>query len=334
MKEAYLYKKLKDSKTQCDLCCHRCIIKDGDIGKCCIRKNISGTLYSQVYQKLVAQNVDPIEKKPLFHFLPGSFTYSIATAGCNFNCFFCQNYQISQVSENDYNIPGKPETPQMVVKKAIESNCRSISYTYTEPTIFFESAYDISVIARENKLKNIFVTNGFMSREALDMISPYLDAANVDLKSFSNDFYIKNTGGRLEPVLNNIKYLKKLGVWVEVTTLLIPGLNDSQKELKEIAEFLKDTGKEIPWHISAYFPHYKSRIPQTSVNKIIEAVETGKDAGLLYVYGGNVSCPDFENTICPGCGNKIIARSGFNVILNDMNKNKCCKCNYEIDGVF
>ncbi len=334
MKEAYLYKKLKDSKTECDLCSHRCIIEDGNVGKCFTRKNISGTLYSQVYQKFIALNVDPIEKKPLFHFLPGSFTYSIATAGCNFNCFFCQNYQISQLSENDYDIPGKTETPQVIVKKAIESNCRSISYTYTEPTIFFESAYDISVIAKENKLKNIFVTNGFMSREALDMISPYLDAANVDLKSFSDDFYRKNTGGRLEPVLNNIKYMKKIGIWVEVTTLLIPGLNDSPEELKQIAEFLKDIGKEIPWHISAYFPQYKSKIPQTSVNKIIEAVETGKNAGLLYVYGGNVSYSGLENTICPECGNKIIARSGFNITQTSMNENKCRQCNCKIDGVF
>ena len=334
MKEAYLYKSLKDLRVRCDLCNHRCLIAEGLKGKCYVRKNIAGKLYSLVYEKLIAQNVDPIEKKPLFNFLPGSNTYSIAAAGCNFNCFFCQNYQISQVSKSDENIPGKFETPQNVVKKAIENNCESISYTYTEPTIFFESAYDISVIAKENKLKNIFVTNGFMSREALDMISPYLDAANVDLKSFSDEFYIKNTGGRLAPVLNNIKYMKKLGIWIEVTTLLIPGLNDSNKELEQIAEFLRKTGKEIPWHISAYFPQYKSKIPQTSVNKIIEAVEIGKNAGLSYVYGGNVSYRGLENTFCPECGNEIITRSGFNIDRTDINEDKCCTCDCKVDGVF
>jgi len=334
MKESYLYKSLKDLKVRCDLCNHRCIVAEGDTGKCSVRKNISGKLYSLVYEKFIAQNVDPIEKKPLFNFLPGSRTYSIATIGCNFNCFFCQNYQISQVSKSDENIPGKFETPQNIVKKAIESNCESISYTYTEPTIFFESAYDISVISKKNKLKNIFVTNGYMSREALDMISPYLDAANVDLKSFSDEFYKKNIGGRLDPVLNNIKYMKELGIWVEVTTLLIPGLNDSKKELEQIAEFLRDTGKEIPWHISAYFPQYKSKIPQTSINKIIEAVEIGKNAGLSYVYGGNVSYPGLENTFCPECGNEIITRNGFNIARTDINENKCRKCDFRIDGVF
>ena len=334
MKESYIYKSLKDSKVRCDLCNHRCIVAEGDTGKCSVRKNISGKLYSLVYEKFIAKNVDPIEKKPLFNFLPGSRTYSIATIGCNFNCFFCQNYQISQVSKSDENIPGKFETPQNIVKKAIESNCESISYTYTEPTIFFESAYDISVISKKNKLKNIFVTNGYMSREALDMISPYLDAANVDLKSFSDEFYKKNTGGRLDPVLNNIKYMKELGIWVEVTTLLIPGLNDSKKELEQIAEFLRDTGKEIPWHISAYFPQYKSKIPQTSINKIIEAVEIGKNAGLSYVYGGNVSYPGLENTCCPECGNEIITINGFNIVRTGINENKCGKCDFIIDGVF
>jgi pyruvate formate lyase activating enzyme len=334
MKESYLYKPLKDLKVRCFLCNHKCLIQDRGIGECSVRKNISGKLYSLVYGKLIAENVDPIEKKPLFNFLPGSATYSIATMGCNFKCFFCQNYQISQVSIDDSNIPGRFETPENVVKKAIKSNCESISYTYTEPTVFFEFAYDTSIIAKENKLKNIFVTNGYMSKEALDMISPYLDAANIDLKSFSDDFYKKNTGGKLEPVLNNIKYMKKLGIWIEVTTLLIPGLNDSKEELEQIAVFLRDTGKEIPWHISAYYPQYKSKISPTSFKKIIEAVEIGKNAGLLYVYGGNVYYPGLENTICPKCGNEIITRNGFNIVRTDMNDNKCSKCNFKIDGVF
>lgn len=334
MKECYLYKPLKDLKIRCNLCNHKCIIADGHTGICSVRKNISGKLYSLVYGKLIAENIDPIEKKPLFNFLPGSVTYSIATMGCNFKCFFCQNYQISQVSIDDNNIPGRFDTPENIVKKAIGSHCESISYTYTEPTIFFEFAYDTSIIAKKNKLKNIFVTNGYMSTEALDMISPYLDAANIDLKSFSDDFYKKNTGGRLEPVLNNIKYMKKLGIWVEVTTLLIPGLNDSKKELEQIAGFLKDAGKEIPWHISAYYPQYKAKIPPTSYKKIIEAVEIGKKAGLLYVYGGNVNYPGLENTFCPECGNEIITRNGFNIARIDFVDNKCSKCDFKIDGVF
>ncbi len=334
MKEAYLYKSVEDLKVRCSLCNHRCLIKEGSTGKCCVRKNMSGKLYSLVYAKLIAENIDPIEKKPLFNFLPGSSTYSIATMGCNFKCFFCQNYQISQVSIDNNDIPGRFETPENIVKKAIESNCRSISYTYTEPTVFFEFAYDISIIAKKYQLKNIFVTNGFMTLEAIEMISPYLDAANVDLKSFSDDFYKKNTGGRLKPVLDSIKYMKKLGIWIEVTTLLIPGLNDSREELEQIALFLKDTGTEIPWHISAYYPQYKSKISPTSYKKIIEAVDIGKKAGLSYVYGGNINYPGLENTFCPECGNEIITRSGFNITKTDMNENKCNKCDFKIDGVF
>jgi pyruvate formate lyase activating enzyme len=334
MKEAYLYKSVEDLKVRCSLCNHRCLIKEGSTGKCCVRKNMSGKLYSLVYAKLIAENIDPIEKKPLFNFLPGSSTYSIATMGCNFKCFFCQNYQISQVSIDNNDIPGRFETPENIVKKAIESNCRSISYTYTEPTVFFEFAYDTSIIATKNQLKNIFVTNGFMTLDAIDMISPYLNAANVDLKSFSDDFYKKNTGGRLKPVLDSIKYMKKLGIWIEVTTLLIPGLNDSREELEQIALFLKDTGTEIPWHISAYYPQYKSKISPTSYKKIIEAVDIGKKAGLSYVYGGNVNYPGLENTFCPECGNEIITRSGFNIIKTDINENKCNKCDFKIDGVF
>ena len=334
MKECYLYTKLKDQKVRCDLCNHRCVIATGSTGKCFVRKNIDGVLYSLVYGKLIAENVDPIEKKPLFHFFPGTYSYSIATVGCNFKCFFCQNYQISQMPADENSIEGKLTSPENIIKSAIINNCKSISYTYTEPTVYFELAYDTSCLAKKNNLKNVFVTNGFMTKESLDMISPYLDAANVDLKSFSDEFYKKYIGGRLSPVLDNIKYMKELGIWVEVTTLLIPGLNDSTEELTQIAEFLKDTGKEIPWHISAYYPQYKSDIPPTTYESIKEAVETGKSAGLLYVYGGNVAFSELENTICPNCKNTILKRRGFSIIKNDMNNNICNKCNYKIDGIF
>ncbi|MCL4378382.1 MAG: AmmeMemoRadiSam system radical SAM enzyme [Actinobacteria bacterium] len=334
MKECYLYKTLNDFKIRCDLCNHRCLIENGNVGKCCVRKNTDGKLYSLVYGRLIAENVDPIEKKPLFHFLPGTNSYSIATVGCNFRCFFCQNYQISQMPADDNVIDGRYESPENIVKNAVKFKCKSISYTYTEPTIYFELAYDTSIIAKENGLKNVFVTNGFMTREALDMISPYLDAANVDLKSFSDEFYKNRLGGRLKPVLNNIKYMKELGIWIEVTTLLIPGLNDSKEELTQIAEFLKETGIEIPWHISAYYPQYKSTIPPTLTEKIVEAVNIGKAQGLKYVYGGNVPFSSLEDTVCPGCGSDVIKRRGFSITKNDVQNSLCEKCSFKIDGVF
>ena len=334
MKECYLYTKLEKEKIRCDLCNHRCVINEDETGKCFVRKNINGKLYSLVYGKLIAENVDPIEKKPLFHFLPGTYSYSIATVGCNFKCFFCQNYQISQMPSDENYIDGKLTSPEAIVQNALKYNCKSISYTYTEPTVYFELAYDTSVLAKKNNLKNVFVTNGFMTKEALDMIAPYLDAANVDLKSFSDEFYKKYIGGRLTPVLENIKYMKKLNIWVEVTTLLIPGLNDSVDELTQIAKFLKEINKNIPWHISAYYPQYKSNIPPTSFDSIKKAVEIGKSIGLSYVYGGNVAFSDLEDTVCPNCQNILIKRKGFSILKNNVNNGSCNSCGYKIDGIF
>jgi pyruvate formate lyase activating enzyme len=288
MKEAYLYQKKEDGKVRCNLCNHRCRIKEGKTGKCFVRKNIGGVLYSLVYRKLISENVDPIEKKPLYHFLSGTKSLSIATVGCNFRCFFCQNWQISQLPCNHGRIEGEDIPPEKIVNDALNTGCRSIAYTYTEPTIFFEYAYDTAKIASKKGLKNIFVTNGFMTEECLEMIKPYLDAANIDLKSFSDRTYRNKMGGRLKPVLNNIKLMKKLGIWIEVTTLVIPGVNDSDKELKSIADFLADLDPGIPWHISAYYPTYKSDIAPTKKEKIEKAIAIGKDAGLKYVYGGNI----------------------------------------------
>lgn len=334
MKESYLYKKLRDNKVRCDLCNHRCVIEDGGLGKCCVRKNIDGTLYSLVYRKLISENVDPIEKKPLFHFLPGTLSLSIATVGCNFKCFFCQNYEISQMPCDYGRIEGRDVLPEMLVRDAINYDCKSISYTYTEPTVYFEYAYDTAKLAHEQNLKNVFVTNGFMTREALHMIKPYLDAANVDLKSYSEEFYREKVDGRLKPVLDNIKLMKEMGIWVEVTTLLIPGLNDSDEELEKIAGFLSDTGKDIPWHISAYFPRYKSTIPPTSVGRIHRAIEIGKKTGLRYVYGGNIPGNESENTYCYNCGKILVRRFGFSVLENNIKASKCYSCGALIDGVF
>lgn len=334
MKEAYLYKKLKDNTVRCDLCNHRCVIADGEKGKCAVRKNHKGTLTSLVYDKVISLNIDPIEKKPLFHFLPGTKSLSLATPGCNFKCFFCQNWQISQMPCDYEIIDGREIPPQKIVKDAEAHGCLSISYTYTEPTIFFELALDTSVIARSRKIKNVFVTNGFMTPECLEMIKDYLDAANVDLKSFSESFYRERAGGKLKPVLDNIKIMHELGIWIEVTTLLIPGLNDSTEELGEIASFLSGISPGIPWHISAYFPQYKSDIAPTSAGSITKAMEIGKKAGLKYVYGGNIRIPSCENTYCSRCGKLIMSRSGFSVAENNMDRGFCSGCGTELDGVF
>jgi len=334
MKEAYLYKKITDKKVRCDLCNHRCVINNLEKGKCCVRQNIDGTLYSLVYRKLIAGNSDPIEKKPLFHFLPGTYSLSVATMGCNFSCFFCQNFNISQLPHDLNVIEGTDVSPEMLVSHALDRGDKSISYTYTEPTVFFEYAYDTAKIASQKGLKNVFVTNGFMTRECLVMIEPYLDAANIDLKSFSEDTYKEKIGGRLKPILNNIILMKKLGIWVEVTTLIIPGMNDSEDELKKIAEFLAGVDKGIPWHISAYYPQYKSKIPPTGIEKIEVAIDIGKKAGLKYVYGGNTPGSFYENTLCPVCNTVLIRRTGFLITENKIKNGHCPQCNEKIDGVF
>lgn len=334
MKEAYLYTQLKDKKTRCDLCNHRCVISDGEKGKCSVRENRDGILYSLVYRKLISENIDPIEKKPLFNFQPGSYSLSIATVGCNFKCFFCQNYQISQMPNDKGYIEGRDRSPEDIVNHAIEYDCKSISYTYTEPTVYFEYAYDTAKIAHERGLKNIFVTNGFMTGECIDMISPYLDAANIDLKSFREETYTEKIGGKLRPVLENIKNMHNKGIWIEITTLVIPGINDTIKELEDIACFIAGLDESIPWHISAYHPQYKSDIPPTSIDMIDNAISIGKDAGLKYIYGGNIYSGNYENTNCPSCNSMVIARRGFDVVKRNMTGGKCSNCGTEIDGVF
>lgn len=331
MKTALLFEKAGDSNVRCFLCAHKCLIADGHFGICGVRKNIEGVLYTLSYGRLIAANIDPVEKKPLFHFLPGTSSYSIATLGCNFRCGFCQNWQISQEKGKDY---GAAEfiKPSEIVDSAIKSNCRSISYTYTEPTIFFEYALDIAKIAKENGLYNIFVTNGYMTKEALLSLKPYLDAANVDLKSFSDDFYKKVCGGRLSPVLDSIRLMHDLGVWVEITTLIIPRLNDSSKELEGIAAFIAGIDKNIPWHVSRFHPDYKmlDSIP-TPIETLKLAKKIGEEKGLRFIYVGNIA--DEENTICYNCKKPVIKRFIFNILENNL-KDNCCKyCNSLISGV-
>ena len=293
-KEAMFYTKKNGATVECCLCPHNCTITESNFGICNVRQNIGGTLYTRAYGNPVTLNVDPIEKKPLYHFLPGSLAYSIATMGCNFKCGFCQNWRISQIEKeeresygNDNNRRSYP--PKEIVSNALRGSCSSIAYTYTEPTIFFEYAYDISVQAADNNLKNIFVTNGYISEEALKTISPYLDAANVDLKSFSDDYYKKICKARLQPVLDTIQRMKTEGIWIEVTTLVVPGQNDAEKELTEIAHFIADTGTDIPWHISRFYPQFQyTDTGPTPIETLKKARELGEKAGIQHIHVGNV----------------------------------------------
>lgn len=334
MREALLYEKLEGGKVRCNLCHHRCVIPEGKRGICQVRENREGTLYSLVYGKLVSANIDPIEKKPFFHFLPGTLSFSIATVGCNFRCLHCQNYTISQVPKDHGEIYGEEVPPERIVEEALRRGCQSISYTYTEPTIFFEYAYETSRLARERGLKNLFVTNGYMSPEALQMISPYLDGANVDLKAMNEKFYREVCGARLQPVLDNIRLMRELGIWVEVTTLLIPTLNDSEGELRQLAQFIRSIGPEIPWHVTAFHPDYRLLdLPPTPLWALKRAREIGLKEGLRYVYCGNVPGEEGENTYCWNCGQLLIRRWGFRVLENKVQGGRCPDCGAEIDGV-
>lgn len=300
---------------------------------CNVRMNKGGILYSLNYGKVVAANVDPIEKKPLFHFLPGSKSYSIACVGCNFQCGFCQNWQISQAKiAKELNLFEYRLTPEAIVDEALSNGCRSVSYTYTEPTIYFEFAYDCVRLAKERGLSNVFVTNGYMSKESVNFIGPYLDAVNVDLKSFREDFYRKICKACLKPVLENIALMKKLGIWVEITTLVIPGKNDSKEELKEIACFIASLDCSMPWHISRFHPDFEfSEIKATDEGSLLSAYDIAKEAGLKYVYIGNVYT-DYEDTVCPSCGRILIKRAGFSVESIHVKNGKCSYCSGGVAG--
>jgi len=335
MKEALLYEKKEDKRALCHLCAHRCLISDGKFGVCGVRQNINGVLYTHSYGKLISSNIDPIEKKPIFHLLPGSRSYSIAAAGCNFHCDFCQNWQISQKSQADTLRLAPFDVPcEEIIREARQSKCESISYTYTEPTIFFEYAFEIAKLAKKEGLFNVFVTNGYMTKECLDMLGGVLDAANVDLKSFSDDYYKKVCGGRLKPMLESIDYMKNKNIWVEVTTLVVPGKNDSDEELKQIAAFLAGVSKDIPWHISRFYPQYKmDNVQPTAVSTLKKAYHIGKAAGLYYVYLGNMP-GEREATLCYNCNEVLIDRIGYDVKRNVIKEGRCPKCATKIAGIW
>lgn len=332
MREAFLYDRLDDRKVICRLCFHRCRIADGKRGACLVRENRGGTLYTLVHGRLVAANVDPIEKKPLYHFLPGSLSMSIATAGCNFKCSFCQNHSISQVGRGE--IPGREVQPSSVVEAALASGCLSVSYTYTEPVVFFETACETGILAREKGLKNIFVTNGYITKEAAAKAEKFLDAANVDLKSFSDRFYRTVCGAGLKGVLEGIDNLLEKGVWLEITTLVVPGLNDSDEELRSAAKFISGRSKDIPWHISRFHPDFRmldrAATPEDSLER---ARAAGEGEGLRYIYIGNVQ-GSREDTICPKCGTMLIGRLGFSVLSNRLDRGRCPGCGCTVPGYF
>ncbi len=336
MREALLYEKLDNKTVHCYLCSHHCRIADKKFGFCGVRQNIDGTLYTRVYGKIIASHVDPIEKKPLYHFFPGSSSFSIATVGCNFHCGFCQNWEISQSNIRDASelASGNFVSCEEIVRLAERNRCKSISYTYTEPTIFFEYALDTARLAREKGLYNNFVTNGYMTPEAIEMIKPYLDAANVDLKFFNDESYKRICSGSLGPVLDSIRLMRKLDIWVEITTLIVPGENDSPGELRGIARFISELDTDIPWHISRFHPDYKfAEYDSTDEATLKRAQDIGYQAGIKYIYIGNVYGWG-NDTRCHNCKKLLIKREIFNVLENNIRDGRCRYCKAAIPGVF
>ena len=328
-----LYYKKVDGKDRiiCLLCRHYCHLKDGQIGFCGVNKNSNGELENLVYGHPIALNVDPIEKKPLYHFLPNTTALSFGTVGCNFKCPFCQNWNISQEKNinKDIYVP-----PNEMVELAIKYDSKTIAYTYNEPTIFYPYAKDIGIIAKQKGIKNVFVSNGFETSEIIEDMKDWLDGANIDLKSWDDKYYKKILKGGLEEVKETLKLMVKSGIWIEVTTLLIEGDNDSNKDLEEMADFIaNELGRYVPWHLSAFHPDYKVLDkPPTSIQTLQKAYKIAKKAGLYYVYLGNV--PVRADTYCPNCQTLLIDRSGYNVITNNLIDGQCPKCKREIEGVW
>jgi pyruvate formate lyase activating enzyme len=335
-REALLWEAEADGSVVCRLCAHRCRIRPGLRGICGVRENRDGRLVSLVTDRVVSADVDPIEKKPFFHFLPGTLAYSIATVGCNLHCRFCQNWAIAQWPHGRPEpFPGDPAAPDDIVAAARRARCRAIAYTYTEPTIFFELALGTCRRAVEAGLRNVFVTNGYMTAEALDVVAPVLHGANVDLKSFADRYYRRVCGATLHPVLETIEGMRGRGTWVEVTTLVVPGQNDSDAELGALARWLVSVDRDMPWHVSAFSPAYRMLdVPPTPVETLHRAAAIGRAAGLRYVYTGNVPGDPWESTACPGCGRWLVRRRGFQVIEQALVEGRCPTCRAAIAGVW
>lgn len=330
--EAMLYKTLADGAVRCHLCAHHCRVEEGEAGFCRVRVNRDGVLHTLAFGETVARSVDPVEKKPLFHFLPGSRSFSIATAGCNFRCAFCQNWRISQTAVERGRLgDGRPFAPEAVAEAAEAAGCASIAYTYTEPTVFYEYARESALAARERGIRNVFVTNGYLTRRAMDEAAGWLDAANVDLKAWSDAFYRDACQGRLKPVLDTIGYLKRLDVWLEVTTLVVPGSNDSDEDLKGIAGFIASVDPQIPWHVSRFHPDYRFADPgPTPPETLARAVDIGLAAGLKHVYLGNVG--GSRDTLCPDCGRPVVLRTAGGVEEVRLREGRCPDCGAAVAG--
>jgi pyruvate formate lyase activating enzyme len=331
--QAKYYEKLSANMVQCFLCPNRCILSEGQIGLCKVRKNIEGDLYSLTYGKIASQHVDPIEKKPLFHVLPGSKAYSIATTGCNLRCIYCQNWEISQVFPWD--VQYEEMTPEQIVEDALRTGSQSIAFTYNEPIVFYEYMLDIAKLAKKKGLKTVVISNGYINPEPLRELLKYIDAYKVDLKAFKDSFYQKFTGGGLEPVLETMKIIKEEGVWLEIVNLLIPGENDSEKEIREMAKWIKENlGDDVPLHFSRFHPQYKlQNLPPTPVETVIRAREIAMEEGLKYVYSGNIVYPEAESTYCPESGETAIVRQGYLIKANNLVDGKC-PSGEEVPGIW
>ncbi len=331
---AALWEAASGRRVRCRLCAHRCLIADGGHGTCRVRENRGGVLYTLVYDRVVARHPNPVELKPFYHFHPGTSQYSIATVGCNFTCRWCQNADISQMPRDEERIAGVEVSPGELVATAKRAGCHAMSYTFTEPTVFFELARDTAVLARERGLANTFVTNGYLSAEALGMAADWLDAASVDLKAFRDESYRRWCGGRLAPVLATLRRMRELGIWVEVTTLVIPGVNDDDSELRELARFLAtDLGPDTPWHLSRFHPAHRMTDRSPTPLKTLQRVrQIGRDEGLRYVYLGNV--PGEQNTVCHRCGELLIRRGLPGVVANRVAPGgRCPSCGEPVAGV-
>ena len=333
MKEAKWWQSIKEDKVECQLCPRNCTISEGKLGFCMTRQNVEGSLYSLVYGKPCAVNIDPIEKKPLYHFYPDTQILSIGTTGCNLACKFCQNWTISRAKVDD--VRTYDLSPEKAVQTAKSNNCPSIAYTYNEPTVWAEYAMDIAKLAKQEGIKSVMVTNGYIQKSALHELYQWIDAANVDLKSINHEFYRKEIQGELEPVFATLKELKAMGVWIEVTNLVIPTVNDSTDELKELCEWvISNLGNETPIHFSAFHPNYKmTDKPRTSVEKLEQTRDIARDMGVKYVYVGNVYS-DALNSYCPNCGKLLIKRSWMGTTKNYLEDSSCPKCDTKIDGRF
>jgi len=335
MREAMLYDKLSDARVRCHLCRHSCVISEGHTGICAVRRNEGGRLTTLVFDKVAALGADPIEKKPLFHFYPGSLALSVATMGCNFACLHCQNAGLSATPAQTGTIEGRRLSPAKIVAEAVTKGCRSISYTYSEPTIFAELALETARLAHDRGIANNFVTNGYQSPELIDAMEGLIDAANIDLKSFAPTFYRDVCGAKLDGVLDTITRLFRAGTWLEITTLIIPTHNDSDEELRQIAGFIAGIDENIPWHVSRFHPtHLMRNVPATPPSTLFRAKQIGHAEGLQHVYTGNIPGRGGENTDCPGCQALLIERQGFYVSKNRLVGGRCPDCNHSIAGVF